>query len=184
MTRSLLAGACALAWMLMPVAGAHAQTDTVLVPADDASDQGVAGNAALADDDSQGPVPFEGGQLTITQPEQDGEKVLAYDGKQLASNYDVFFDKVVGIESLGEQEVFDATVPGPANFVANAISVHNSLEQDADMVLFIARDEVYDQESPRKGEADFIVAKHRNGPTDTVTVAAQLHFSRFVDMAI
>jgi replicative DNA helicase len=96
---------------------------------------------------------------------------------------DVFFDKVVGIESLGEQEVFDATVPGPANFVANAISVHNSLEQDADMVLFIARDEVYDQESPRKGEADFIVAKHRNGPTDTVTVTFQGNYSRFAPMA-
>ena len=42
----------------------------------------------------------------------------------------------------------------------------------------------YEHESPRAGEADFIVAKHRNGPTDTVAVAAQLHYSRFVDMAI
>ncbi|CCV10563.1 hypothetical protein [Mesorhizobium sp. STM 4661] len=101
MTRSLLAGACALAWMLMPVAGAHAQTDMVLVPADDpsggAADQGASSNAALADDDSRGPIPFEGGQLTITQQEQYGEKVLAYDGKQLASNYDVFFDRIVKI---------------------------------------------------------------------------------------
>ncbi|MER9352985.1 hypothetical protein NKI61_06735 [Mesorhizobium sp. M0514] len=98
MTRFLLAGACALAWMLMPVAGAQAQTDKILVPAEDPSaDPGASNNAALADDDSQGPVPFEGGQLTITQPEQDGEKVLAYDGKQLASNYDVFFDRTVKV---------------------------------------------------------------------------------------
>jgi replicative DNA helicase len=59
-----------------------------------------------------------------------------------------------------------------------------SIEQDADVVILLHRDDYYDKESPRAGEADFIVAKHRNGPTDTVTVAAQLHFSRFVDMAI
>lgn len=87
--------------MLMPVAGAHAQTDRVLVPADDpsggAADQSASSNAALADNDSQAPIPFEGGQLTITQQEEYGEKVLAFDGKQLASNYDVFFDKVVKV---------------------------------------------------------------------------------------
>ncbi|HEX5543052.1 MAG TPA: replicative DNA helicase, partial [Micromonospora sp.] len=50
-----------------------------------------------------------------------------------------------------------------------------SIEQDADVVILMHRDDYYDKESPRAGEADFIVAKHRNGPTDTVTVAAQLH---------
>ena len=59
-----------------------------------------------------------------------------------------------------------------------------SLEQDADVVLLLHRDDYYDKESPRAGEADFIVAKHRNGATDTITVAAQLHLSRFVDMAV
>jgi replicative DNA helicase len=59
-----------------------------------------------------------------------------------------------------------------------------AVEQDADIVIFVHRDDYYDKESARAGEADFIVAKHRNGPTDTVTVAAQLHLSRFVDMAI
>ncbi|WP_184841023.1 replicative DNA helicase [Allocatelliglobosispora scoriae] len=59
-----------------------------------------------------------------------------------------------------------------------------SIEQDADVVILLHRDDYYDKESPRAGEADFIVAKHRNGPTDTITVAAQLHMSRFVDMAI
>ncbi|UCI08262.1 hypothetical protein [Mesorhizobium sp. B1-1-8] len=103
MTRLLLVGACALAAILLPMAGARAQTDTVLVPADGASggaaDQGASStsNAALAEDDKQAPIPFEGGQLTITQPEQDGEKVLSYDGQQLASNYDVSFDKIVKI---------------------------------------------------------------------------------------
>ena len=58
-----------------------------------------------------------------------------------------------------------------------------SLEQDADMVILLHREDAYERESPRAGEADFIVAKHRNGPTDTVTVAFQGHYSRFVDMA-
>ena len=59
-----------------------------------------------------------------------------------------------------------------------------AIEQDSDVVILLHRDDYYDKESPRAGEADFIVAKHRNGPTDTITVAAQLHLSRFVDMAI
>ena len=58
-----------------------------------------------------------------------------------------------------------------------------SIEQDADMVVLLHREELYERESPRAGEADFIVAKHRNGPTATITVAFQGHYSRFVDMA-
>ncbi|MFI6509760.1 replicative DNA helicase [Streptosporangium sp. NPDC050855] len=58
-----------------------------------------------------------------------------------------------------------------------------SIEQDADMVILLHREDAYERESPRAGEADLIVAKHRNGPTATVTVAFQGHYSRFVDMA-
>ncbi|WP_231946605.1 replicative DNA helicase [Auraticoccus monumenti] len=57
-----------------------------------------------------------------------------------------------------------------------------SLEQDADMVILLHREDMYDKESARLGEADFIVAKHRNGPTKTVEVVFQGHYSRFVDM--
>jgi len=57
-----------------------------------------------------------------------------------------------------------------------------SIEQDADMVILLHREDAYEKESPRAGEADVIVAKHRNGPTDTITVAFQGHYSRFVDM--
>ncbi|MET7864505.1 replicative DNA helicase [Micromonospora taraxaci] len=102
----------------------------------------------------------------------------------LHATNDIFWESIVSIESIGEQEVFDATVLGKHNFIANGIATHNSIEQDADVVILLHRDDYYDKESPRAGEADFIVAKHRNGPTDTVTVAAQLHLSRFVDMAI
>jgi replicative DNA helicase len=58
-----------------------------------------------------------------------------------------------------------------------------AIEQDADMVILLHREDAYERESPRAGEADLIVAKHRNGPTATVTVAFQGHYSRFVDMA-
>ncbi|HEX9034782.1 MAG TPA: replicative DNA helicase [Streptosporangiaceae bacterium] len=100
----------------------------------------------------------------------------------LATN-DVFWDEIASVESLGEQEVFDATVAGTHNFIANGIHLHNSIEQDADVVILLHREDAYERESPRAGEADFIVAKHRNGPTTTVTVAFQGHYSRFVDMA-
>ena len=58
-----------------------------------------------------------------------------------------------------------------------------SIEQDSDLVILLHREDAYERESPRAGEADLIVAKHRNGPTATVTVAFQGHYSRFVDMA-
>lgn len=58
-----------------------------------------------------------------------------------------------------------------------------AIEQDADMVVLLHREDAYEKESPRAGEADLIVAKHRNGPTATITAAFQGHYSRFVDMA-
>ncbi len=58
-----------------------------------------------------------------------------------------------------------------------------SIEQDSDVVILLHREDAYERESPRAGEADLIVAKHRNGPTATLTVAFQGHYSRFVDMA-
>jgi len=101
---------------------------------------------------------------------------------QLATS-DVFWDSIVGIEPLGDQPVYDATVLETHNFIADGIVAHNSLEQDADVVLFIYRDELYDKETERKGEADLILAKHRNGPTDTVVVTFQGQYSRFFPMA-
>jgi replicative DNA helicase len=59
-----------------------------------------------------------------------------------------------------------------------------SLEQDADMVILLNRPDLYDKDSERAGEADMDVAKHRNGPTKTITVAFQGHYSRFADMQL
>ncbi|GAA1186992.1 replicative DNA helicase [Ornithinimicrobium humiphilum] len=58
-----------------------------------------------------------------------------------------------------------------------------SIEQDADVVILLHRESLYERESQREGEADVIVAKHRNGPTDTIVVAFQGHYSRFTNMA-
>lgn len=100
----------------------------------------------------------------------------------LATN-DVHWDSIVEVESIGMQDVYDGTVPGTNCFVAQGITLHNSLEQDADMVLLLHRPDAFERDDPRAGEADLILGKHRNGPTKTITVAHQLHLSRFANMA-
>jgi replicative DNA helicase len=110
-------------------------------------------------------------------------EVLDSDKLREIASSDVFWDKIVSIEPLGPQPVYDATVKKTHNFIANGINIHNSIEQDADVVILLHREDAYERESPRAGEADLIIAKHRNGPTATVTVAFQGHYSRFVDMA-
>jgi replicative DNA helicase len=96
---------------------------------------------------------------------------------------DVHWDRVVEISSLGEQPVFDATVAATHNFVANGITLENSLEQDADVVIFLYRDEVYNKESPDRGAADVVVAKHRAGPTGALRLVFRGQYARFDDAA-
>jgi len=103
---------------------------------------------------------------------------------QLQATNDVYWETIKSIQPAGLELVYDATVMGLHNFVANGVCTHNSLEQDADMVILLHREDAYEKESTRPGEADLIVAKHRNGPTRDVVVAFQGHYSRFVDMAI
>jgi replicative DNA helicase len=94
---------------------------------------------------------------------------------------DLFWDRVTAVTPAGEAEVFDLTVPGPACWLADGIVTHNSgaIEQDADMILFIYREEVYDKNTPRKGQADIDLAKHRNGETGYFTLTFQGQFTRF-----
>ena len=135
------------------------------------------------------PAPLWQEMAQILQLETDGgalgtvAEVLDSEDLDLAAVNDVLFDDVVSVVLDGIEEVFDATVLGNHNFVANGIAVHNSIEQDADVVILLHRESMYERESPREGEADVIVAKHRNGPTDTVVVAFQGHYSRFTNMA-
>jgi replicative DNA helicase len=81
---------------------------------------------------------------------------------------DVYWDEVTAITPWSTEEVFDITVPGTHNFVAGDIIVHNSIEQDADVVMFIHRDDKTNKESDRPNIAEILVEKHRNGPTGKV----------------
>ena len=95
---------------------------------------------------------------------------------------DVYWDRVVAIEPDGEDEVYDLTVEGLHNFVAEDVIVHNSIEQDADLVIFIYRDEYYNRESERLGEADFMIAKHRNGPIGDIALTFLPKYPKFANL--
>jgi replicative DNA helicase len=104
------------------------------------------------------------------------------------ANSDLFWDRVVELSSDGIEEVFDLTVPGPSSWLADGIVSHNSgaLEQDADLILFIYREEMYAKaETPeeKKGIAEVIIGKHRNGPTGEVNLAFLSPYTRFEDLA-
>jgi replicative DNA helicase len=98
---------------------------------------------------------------------------------------DVFWDRVLSVRPAGSAEVFDAHVPGTHSFLANGVVSHNSgaIEQDADVVMFIYRDEIYNPESSDRGTAEVIVAKHRNGPVGSVQLSFIGNYARFVNMA-
>jgi replicative DNA helicase len=93
---------------------------------------------------------------------------------------DVRWDPVMAIMPDGEEEVYDLTVDRLHNFVAEDVVAHNSIEQDADLVMFIYRDEYYDRESEREGIADVIISKHRNGGLGNVELTFQKDYPRFM----
>ncbi|MFP5310618.1 MAG: replicative DNA helicase [Actinomycetes bacterium] len=130
---------------------------------------------------------YGGASLFATAPSRArlGEiaDVLADAELSALATTDLLWDRIVSVEPLGEQDVFDATVEEHHCFVAEGLLLHNSIEQDADIVGFIYRDEVYDEDSPEKGIAELIIAKHRNGPTGTVKLAFLNHLTKFANLA-
>ena len=114
----------------------------------------------------------------------------------------IYWDEIISIDKIGKEKTYDLTIDDVHNFVANDIIVHNSIEQDADIVMFVYRDDVYreaiekekemkaksagldyDNKFSKKQEEDteIIIGKHRNGPTGTVELVFQKNFTRFVD---
>jgi len=108
--------------------------------------------------------------------------VVASDQLALLAKSDVYWDEIVSIEPDGEEEVYDLTVDPLHNFVAGDILLHNSIEQDADVVMFIYRDKVYNPDTEKPNVAELIVAKHRNGPTGTIELFFNESQTRFIDL--
>jgi replicative DNA helicase len=96
---------------------------------------------------------------------------------------DLFWDRVISIEDAGEEDVYDLTVPGPSCWLADGLVTHNSgqIEQDADLVAFIYREEYYDKETERAGIADIIIAKHRNGAIGDVELTFAKEYPKFLN---
>ena len=87
-------------------------------------------------------------------------------------------------EADGLEEVYDLTVPVYHNFAANGLIVHNSIEQDADVVMFVYREDYYNEETDRQNIADLMIAKHRHGTTGTVSLYFRKELTQFRDLEL
>ena len=109
--------------------------------------------------------------------------IVKSDELAILSKSDIYWDEIASIEVDGEAEVYDLTVPALHNFVANDIIVHNSIEQDADLVIMLYRDEYYNPDSPDRGIAEVIITKHRNGPTGIIKLLFDAQYTCFRNLA-
>lgn len=104
--------------------------------------------------------------------------------KSALEDADALWDKIVSIEADGEEKVYDLTVEPNYSFICNYMYVHNSIEQDADIVMFLYRDEVYNEATEFPNQADVIVSKHRNGPTGVVSLYFEKSLTKFMDASV
>lgn len=96
---------------------------------------------------------------------------------------DIYWDKIKKIDFIGEKMVYDLTVEKVKNFVTQGLYAHNSIEQDADLVIMLYRDEYYNPDSPDRGIAEVIITKHRNGPTGIIKLLFDAQFTCFRNLA-
>jgi replicative DNA helicase len=97
---------------------------------------------------------------------------------------DIGWEQIRSVQPDGERDVYDLTVPGPASWLADGIVSHNSggIEADADVVVFIYREEEYKPSDENRGLAEIIIGKQRNGPTGTLKLAFIKEFTRFENL--
>ena len=112
-------------------------------------------------------------------------KILDDGCPRRASETDLCWDRVISIRNGGEEDVYDLTVPVTSSWIANDVVSHNSgaIEQDADMILLIYREEVYDRNTTKKGIAEIDLVKHRNGEIGTFLLTFQGQYTRFANYA-
>lgn len=111
------------------------------------------------------------------------EVVQSEEISQLAMS-DVYWDQIACIEADGEEQVYDLTIDKYHNFVSCNTITHNSIEQDADAVMFLYRDVIYNEATEFPNQADIIVAKHRNGPTGVISLYFEPTITKFMDGAV
>ncbi|HEV2260879.1 MAG TPA: replicative DNA helicase [Candidatus Rubrimentiphilum sp.] len=113
-----------------------------------------------------------------------GNLALKIDSEEPAASAspDVLWDEIIAIEQLGDEEVYDITVGGLHNFCVDDFITHNSgsLEQESDLVAFLYREGYYKDEAAEPDLTEFIIAKHRNGPTGTVKLRFQREYTLFL----
>ncbi|WP_097966311.1 replicative DNA helicase [Streptomyces sp. or20] len=122
----------------------------------------------------------------------DNVQMLTYGTRPLGSRYEEISEISRGLKLLAKElkvpiVAISKINRGPEQRIdkkpmLSDLRDSGALEDNADLVILLHREDAYERDSPRAGEADLIIPKHRQGPTATITVAFQGHYSRFVDM--
>ena len=105
--------------------------------------------------------------------------LLSINTENSYNNSFITWDKVIKISYHKLASVFDLRISNYSNCFVNRIIVHNSIEQDADIVIMLYRDDYYNKENSEKNLIELIIAKHRNGPIGSTKLIFDPKFLRF-----
>ena len=92
------------------------------------------------------------------------------------------FKKLINLEYKGLQKVYDKTIKFFHNYIEDNLILHNSIEQDSDIVIMLYRDDYYTEKNNQNTITEFIVAKHRNGPVGTARLFFNSEFTSFENL--
>jgi replicative DNA helicase len=111
-----------------------------------------------------------------------GEMSDAEELLKLATS-DIYWDKIKSIKYCGEEMVYDLTIDKIENFAVQGFYAHNSIEQDADLIIMLYRDAYYNPDTPDRDITELIITKHRNGPTGVVKLVFDPALTKFKNLA-